>query len=1312
MAYDPEALPHHSHGPHTPLPRHVPTQSHHWTQEHRGDLTMRDLDYGQAQMEEYYNQQQQYGGYQHEWEEGNGNQGAEQNPKASRPPPTPSPFPTYKKVYQAQSPRRSPEQYDYDLEFDRRPLQEAAYGTQDVEGRRPLTASCPPGEVRERRFAAIANSSQASQRQLEHWANEPMSNRPSFELANWAIATGDGAEYARSPMDIYGDNYDDGDLQGDPEDGLYQASPHNRSQKEAQMPKGFGPQLEHWAIEPIPNRRSGSFELANWAIATGDGTEQARSPMDLYGHNYDDGDLQGHPEDGWHQVSPHKKGHREAQKAKRFGPQEKKGHQKKKRGTRRKKGGPQGAPTTHTRTSTPPGGPNTHQTPPKGHPRHPEAGRPGTTRAERGGEEGQRRQERATNQAEKERAERWYDPARTQAEEYNARADKAERELKANLKAHIEATVEASINHRVQTLTAAIEANIEASINARVQALTDRLENIVGGRMEAMGGRIEAMVGNRVDSARAEWTESLQRMHGQTVADMATLVEDHKRLEAEVQRRDAERGAEVQRVQQTIMASMVGGEAVEGVQQRQVAFEELLKQYLEESNKATHAALMARLAETEAATRANLKVFVEEAAKSMREEWTAQIDKVAQENHERWKATENLHQKHAQAMTEMTTLVEDRKRMEAEVQRCLGTFEGLVKNYLQESEKMTRATLVARLVEAEAATRTELKNYIERMARMMRVEWMTHIDRVAQANQERWRMMEASSSRMAAPPVKRTSPTQRSTSPTPVAAPTPIVEPQPTVQAPVMLRPGLLLKKSKASGGVAASNPVPIVVGVHATQAQPTAAAPSTAVQIRQVGVAPVTTAASPQPPIPTTAFLPLGVAQALVGKEPGRFSGTSDAWPTWRRKWLSYLKEVEEVHTGITNRQRLTMLRHWLDPSGAELLDHELQTAPDTEYESYWARIDLSYGAEDKESLRRQLKSQRLQTRGKVTERDWRDYATKVILLARQLGDIGDLEVGRLLSEGLPSHPWRRKLAEEAEKRSHHGTLVIDGLPSDVSEAEVVEMIRVETTRQPLRVSRSGARVKVTAVDDAHKEAIKIAFDRQQLACGANLAVAPEAGELTGDEVNALMLRWLRIDARVNSGGDRRDTNTESAMRQAYDPSRRRFQREVQVQDDGEDELTETEAEVAEVKGRERTKKPITSSQGGPPSAPATPPPPKAAVTPETPTPAAAPISAPSSPAAVNDSGGRQWMGYQQPGRGKGYNSNNREWMDRRGSREWADQGGGSREWNDRGGRGWSKGSAEREWGQSTWRDNQKGKSAKGGKGDGGKGGRGQRAE
>jgi hypothetical protein len=318
--------------------------------------------------------------------------------------------------------------------------------------------------------------------------------------------------------------------------------------------------------------------------------------------------------------------------------------------------------------------------------------------------------------------------------------------------------------------------------------------------------------------------------------------------------------------------------------------------------------------------------------------------------------------------------------------------------------------------------------------------------------------------------------------------------------------------------------------------------------------------------------FLPLSISQALTGKEPGKFVGTSDGWAAWRRKWLLYLKEVEEMYNNISNRQRLALLRHWVDPATAETLDDELHRDPDMSYDMYWARLDLSFGAEDKEGLRRQLRALRLNHKGKVQEKEWREFAARALCLARQLGDVSETEIGRIMMDGLPVHPWRRKLAEEAEKRAHHGILVLDGLPMDATEEELDNLITLETGKKPFRVRRDGRKVRVTTADESHKETIKMVFDRQQLQGGATVTVAPEAVELSGEEVDKLMLRWLRIDAKINSGGERfggqagRDTHTESYMRR----ERGRMQREIQAHEDDTEGGTQWEGDEDEEELRE----------------------------------------------------------------------------------------------------------------------------------------------
>lgn len=188
----------------------------------------------------------------------------------------------------------------------------------------------------------------------------------------------------------------------------------------------------------------------------------------------------------------------------------------------------------------------------------------------------------------------------------------------------------------------------------------------------------------------------------------------------------------------------------------------------------------------------------------------------------------------------------------------------------------------------------------------------------------------------------------------------------------------------------------------------------------------------------------------------------------------MSYLREVEEMLPTLSSRQRLTLLRHFLDAATAETLEAELEQNSDLQYDRYWARLDLSFGGDDKEALRRQLRQHKLSTRGKLTEKDWREFAVRAQTLAAQIGDVSPVELGRHMTDALPPQPWRRKLAEEAEKRSHQGTLSVEGLPMDVTAMEMAQMVLAETGQAVAAVRRDGSRFKVTPSSEAHREAIK----------------------------------------------------------------------------------------------------------------------------------------------------------------------------------------------------------------------------------------------
>jgi hypothetical protein len=158
----------------------------------------------------------------------------------------------------------------------------------------------------------------------------------------------------------------------------------------------------------------------------------------------------------------------------------------------------------------------------------------------------------------------------------------------------------------------------------------------------------------------------------------------------------------------------------------------------------------------------------------------------------------------------------------------------------------------------------------------------------------------------------------------------------------------------------------------------------------------------------------------------------------------------------------------------------------------------------------------------GKVTEKTWRDLYAQMSTLAFQLGDISDVELGRLLVSALPTKPWRRKLAQDEDRKTERGTLVFDGLPEDATAAEVENMVLVETGSRPKSVRRMGKRVKITPQDDEHRGSIKMVYDRQKLQGGNVVKVSPDTSEMGAREINELMIRWLRMDQRIASAPGR----------------------------------------------------------------------------------------------------------------------------------------------------------------------------------------------
>ena len=838
------------------------------------------------------------------------------------------------------------------------------------------------------------------------------------------------------------------------------------------------------------------------------------------------------------------------------------------------------------------------------------------------------------------------------------------------------------------------------------------------------------------EEQRQRQADGMTRLHDQVMTDLATVLEDIKKSEQAAVVRESTIMMEIQRVNQAVMAQAAMRElAVVGetqdIRQRQQEFEAVLQRYFAE--------LVGRVDKFEQLveeTEANKTLGQQLAIRIDNMEiniqaMSARIDKMASA----WQHQEAATMKLDKTVQRLFETMDAMGGVELQ-QRVADAFAVLQADITQDRQRT--GSFMQQLYDMMGSTNQEMQQLRADVSHFQRETW------TAMATVSRQSMTVNQGSQAGATATVTMHPSaataqrvmavarhhhQEALDPSRTAS----IPPGPEANSMgVVIRPELMLKKSTARAGVQAVGltAVPVTLPIPSSTA---VAADRPTIHIRRVEafqnnamVAPVQAAAAggAMPMGLSSTFLPLGIAQALIGKEPGKFGGTSEAWPTWRRRWLAYIKEVEELCPQLTGRQRLAILRHWLDSATADLLEEDLQRDPDMPYDKYWARLDLSFGADDKEALRRQLRSLRLQTRGKLTEKDWRDYASRATLLSNQIGDITAADLGRMMMENLPPHPWRRKLHEEAERRQQAGVLVMEGFPSGTSAGEVEALVMMETNLKPLRVTLDGKKFRVFTAAHDHKELIKMSFDRQQLQGGSTVTVGPEAVELTGEDVNSMMLRWLRIDARVSGSTTRpHDTNTESAMRPSQEGNRRfnRFQREVQA-DDEEHEEQGGDAEVAEVKGKGKSTRRLNHPMPSPSSpTPAVPPsasasPATSTATPSTPTPSPMATSSAAPPGKGTWDGGRRgswgqgdapwnggkgtWGGGHQwdSGRGKGNGNwdSQAAWTTGKGNNTWeGGKGKGTGGWG--GGRGRGKGWDDGK-GQGTW--------------EGGRGGKGHRAE
>lgn len=342
-------------------------------------------------------------------------------------------------------------------------------------------------------------------------------------------------------------------------------------------------------------------------------------------------------------------------------------------------------------------------------------------------------------------------------------------------------------------------------------------------------------------------------------------------------------------------------------------------------------------------------------------------------------------------------------------------------------------------------------------------------------------------------------------------------------------------------------------LNVPTTQIRSVGAAESSAA-INQVRVAPV------QAAHPMYNALPQALVGHLLGAEPGRFSGERPDWPEWRWQWQQYHDLVIDTVPGITSRQCLSLLRHYLDPATADELDAELIKNPLLDFEDFWVKIDLEFGGDSGESKRAQWTSLRLRHDGSLKWKDWRTFSQKFFKFMRMVPDAQEDEASRLMWACIPIE-WRTRILGEAEKKSGDKNLVLEGLPPTLTEAQVADFVTAETGTRPTLVRKvphpTTGKYHIHPVDTAHRHGL-MKLDRQPLEGGGQLAVRLLEKKLPAREMDELMTRWLRVNETAKVQDHPSDKRKEE---------RPRFQREVQAAEStGDDEWMEHQvAQVAE---------------------------------------------------------------------------------------------------------------------------------------------------
>ena len=283
---------------------------------------------------------------------------------------------------------------------------------------------------------------------------------------------------------------------------------------------------------------------------------------------------------------------------------------------------------------------------------------------------------------------------------------------------------------------------------------------------------------------------------------------------------------------------------------------------------------------------------------------------------------------------------------------------------------------------------------------------------------------------------------------------------------------------------------------------------------------------------------IPQQILSLVLGKGPGPFSGQRGDWPEWKRKFLRFLEEIQQVMPTISDRQLFSVARQFLDPGSNSILEATLISNQNLEFSAFWARLEIEMGSDDPEELRVKWYTLKPRHQGTLRLADWRIFMGEFLRL-KTLIDGNEEEAKAILMRALPIE-FRKKILQEEDKKTQD-RLALTGVGM-LNNNEIVELILSETGINPHIVSRRGDKVIISLPGISAKEKVFQMLDRENLVGGGMISVKQESTALLSTEIDALMRRWLTVDdrARLRDGA--------SSSSQSSPSPNQKWQREVKA--------------------------------------------------------------------------------------------------------------------------------------------------------------------